>query len=411
MIEFMTFIYLFYAFIAFYFLFLFLIIYLQNKKKIFSYPKLTKNYSLSIVVPCYNAEKVIGKTIENLLKSDYKGLKKIIVVDDSSTDDSYKIAKQYEKKYPSKVKVVKTPKNTGCAAGSKNYGAKFVKTELIGFTDDDSFPKKDAIRKMIGFFDNKKVAAVTSSVLVKKREKLLENLQSVEYKVIVFTRKLLSFIDAVYVTPGPLAVYRRSAFEEVNGFDESNITEDIEITWHFVSKGYKVDMGVPSKVYTVAHDTFKAWYRQRLRWNIGGIQTINQYKKSFLKAGMLGLFILPFFVLSWFLGLFGIFILAYRIFRRLVVQYLAATYSVQAQTAILTLREINLTPNVLIFFGAVLFILSLSFTILALLYSREKEFKNHNLLIILIYAIIYLLAYPFILITSMYKFVRGKHSW
>jgi len=408
----LTIVYLTYSFIAFYFLFLFILIYLPNRKEFFSYPKITKEYSLSIVVPCYNEEKSIAGTIQALLDSDYKNLKKIIVVDDCSTDNSYKIIKQFAKKY-SRVMALKTPKNTGKASGSKNYGARFVKTELIGFTDADSYPKKESIKKMIGFFDDKKVGAVTSSVFVKKRTKFIEKLQSIEYKIIVFSRKLLGFVDAIYVTPGPLAIYSKSAYDKVGGFDESNLTEDIEITWHFVSKGYNIAMCTQSKVYTVAPDTFKGWFNQRIRWNVGGIQTINKYKKAFLRTGMLGSFILPFFVFSWVLGLFGLFILAYRVFRRIIVQYLSTTYSIQTQTAVLALREINLTPSVLIFFGVAIFILSISFTAIALLYSREnkKEFKRHRLQDIIAYMFVYLLAYPVLLVISIYKFFKGKHSW
>jgi len=408
----LTIVYLTYSFIAFYFLFLFILIYIPNRKEFFSYPKITKEYSLSIVVPCYNEEKSIAGTIQALLDSDYKNLKKIIVVDDCSTDNSYKIIKQFAKKYP-RVMALKTPKNTGKASGSKNYGAGFVKTELIGFTDADSYPKKESIKKMIGFFDDKKVGAVTSSVFVKKRTKFIEKLQSIEYKIIVFSRKLLGFVDAIYVTPGPLAIYRKSAYDKVGGFDESNLTEDIEITWHFVSKGYSIAMCTQSKVYTVAPDTFREWFNQRIRWNVGGIQTINKYKKAFLKTGMLGSFILPFFVFSWILGIFGLFILAYRVFRRFIVQYLSATYSIQTQTAVLALREINLTPSILIFFGVAIFILSISFTAIALLYSKEnkKEFKRHGLQDIIAYMFIYLLAYPILLIVSVYKFFKGKHSW
>jgi len=408
--DLLTIVYLIYSFIAFYFLFLFSLIYARNRKKFFSVQKLTKNYSLSIVVPCYNEEENIGGTIQALLDSDYSGLKKIIIVDDCSTDSSYEIIKKYVAKYM-KVMAVKTPKNTGKSSGAKNYGAKFVNTELIGFTDADSYPQKDAIRKMIGFFDNKKIGAITSSVFVKKREKFIEKLQAIEYKIIVFTRKLLGFVDAIYVTPGPLVIYRKKAFDEVEGFDENNLTEDIEITWHLVSKGYKIGMSVPSRVYTVAPDKFRGWYRQRVRWNVGGIQTINKYKKTFLSVGMLGTFILPFFVFSWILGITGIFVLAYRVFQRVIVHYLSTTYSIGAQTAVLTLREINLTPNVLMFFGTAILILSLSFTFIAISYSREKEFKKPGIFNILIYAFIYLLAYPLILITSVSIFIKGKKFW
>lgn len=409
--ELITIIYLIYSFLAFYFLFLFVIIYAKNKDRIFYVPRITKNYSLSIVVPCYNEGKSIGGVIESLLDSDYKGLKKIIIVDDCSTDNSYKIIKSYAKKYK-KVIVVRTPKNTGKASGAKNYGAGFVDTELIGFVDADSYPKRDAIGKMIGFFDDNEVAAVTASVFVKKMNKFIEGLQSLEYRIIVFTRKLLGFVGAIYVTPGPLAIYRKKFFDKVGRFDENNYTEDIELTWNFLSKGYKIEMSVPSKAYTVVPDNFREWYRQRIRWNIGGLQAINKYKKTFARSGILGSFVLPFFVLSWVLGILGIGILVYRGLQRIAVNYLATKFSISAQTAILTLREINLTPNVLVFFGTAFLILSLSFTILALFYTKEKEFKKTRILSILIYSFIYLLVYPFVVINSVIKYLGKKQkSW
>jgi len=406
----LTIIYLFYSFIAFYFLFLFILIYAKNKKKFFSIPKITKNYSLSIIIPCYNEEENIKGTIEAVLNSEYKGLKKVIVVDDCSTDNSYEIIKKYAKKYK-RIMVLRTPKNTGKASGAKNYGAKFVDTELIGFVDADSYPQKDAIGKMVGFFDDKKMASVTSSILVKKRERFIETLQSIEYRIIAFTRKLLGFIGAIYVTPGPLAIYRKKAFDDVGGFDENNLTEDIEITWHFLSQGYKIEMSVPSRAYTVVPDRFKTWYLQRIRWNIGGIQTIDKYKKTFAKKGILGSFVLPFFVLSWMLGFLGIGILIYRGFRRIIIHYLITRYSIEAQTAVLTLREINLTPNVLLFFGTSILLLSLLFTLLALSYIKEKEFKKVRIFNILTYSFVYLLAYPLILITSIFKYIKKERSW
>ena len=408
--ELITIVYLFYAFIGFYFLFLYGLIYIRNKNKIFSFPKSTKNYSLSIVVPCYNEEKSIGGTIESLLNLNYPNLKKIIIVDDCSTDNSFAIIQKYAKKYP-KIMLLKTPKNTGKAAGAKNYGAKFVDTELIGFVDADSYPEKDSVKNMIGFFRNKNVAAATASILVKEKEKFIEKLQAVEYRIIAFTRKILGFIGAIYVTPGPLAVYRKSSFDELGGFDEENLTEDIELTWHLLSKGYRVEMNLPSQVYTVAPKTLKAWYKQRVRWNVGGIQTILKYRKIFARKGILGFFVLPFFVLSWILGVFGVGVLLYRGIRGLIVHYLATKYSVAAQTAILTLREINLAPNILLFFGTAFIILSLFYTLLALSYLKEKDFKRIGLFSILAYSFVYVLAYPFILITSVYKYLKKKRSW
>jgi len=411
MVEAITIIYLVYSFIAFYFLFLFILIYFQNKKEIFTCPEPKKIYSLTMIVPCYNEGATIEKTIKSILDSGYAGLKKIIVVDDCSKDNSYEIIKKIAKKYPLVV-AVQTPENTGKAAGSKNFGAKFADTELIGFSDGDSWIEKGAIDKMIGFFNDEKVGSVTSSVLVHNRDKFIEKLQSVEYKIIKFSRKLLEFVDSIYVTPGPLGLFRKSAFDKIGGFDEKNLTEDIEITWHLQAEGYKIKMAVPARSYTIAPSKIKDWVKQRNRWNIGGLQTIGKYKKNWFKKGMLGNFILPFFVFSWVIGLFGLFVLVYRILRKLITGFLSTKLSVEAQTAVLRFSDVNLTPNVLVFLGLTVFFLSLWYTIVALLnMSENKEYKRENFFTVGFYMIFYLLAYPIILIISGYKFLRGKTTW
>ena len=283
--EFLTWIILIYSFIALYFLSLYLLVYLKNKDTMFFSPIPKKDFSLSIVIPCYNEGETIGTTIQNLLDSSYPFLKKIIVVDDCSKDNSYEIAKAFEK-IDSRVVVVKTPKNTGRASGAKNYGAQFVDTELIGFTDADSFPGKDAISKMVGFFNDTKVGAVTSNVLAKNRTNFLSRVQAIEYKIMAFNRKMLGFVDSIYVTNGPLSIYSKKVFDKVHGFDESQLTEDIDITWNILKHRYLVCMSFDSKVYTVVPEKLSDWFKQRFRWNIGGIQVIKKYGKLFLQGGM-----------------------------------------------------------------------------------------------------------------------------
>ena len=382
-----TVIYLIYIFIGFYFLFLFILIYIQNKKYLYYYPKPKRDYSLSIVIPCYNEGATIEKTVKSVLDSGYKNLKKVIVVDDCSKDNSYKIIKELEKKYP-KVLAVQTPKNTGCAAGSKNYGAKFVDTELIGFSDGDSFIEKGSIDKLVGFFNDEKMGSVTCSVLVANRDKFIERVQSVEYKVIKFSRKLLEFIDSIYVTPGPLGVFRKSAFDKIGGFDEKNLTEDIEITWHLQAEGYKVRMDLLSRAYTVAPSTIKDWVKQRNRWNIGGLQTSIKYGRDWFRKGMLGKFILPFFVFSWVIGLFGLTVLAYRILKVLIFRLFSTTYSIQTQTSLIRFEDISLMPNILIFFGLVMFFLSMWFTLLSLFHMKDENRKGENFCFKFLYGIL-----------------------
>jgi len=241
----------------------------------------------------------------------------------------------------------------------------------------------------------------------------LEKFQAIEYRVIAFTRKLLGFVDAIYVTPGPLAVYRRTAFDAVSGFDEKNLTEDIEITWHIISKGYTVKMSPVARAYTIAPDKWKVWYRQRIRWNLGGIQTVLKYKKSFLQKGMLGRFIIPFFVSSLLIGVSGIIVLLYRWGRTLITNILSTTYSAQNQAAIITLNDINLHPNVLVFFGILLITVGSLFTLFALRYTKlEEGFKKTNAVSLIGYLFVYLLTQAFLLAGSVYEIIfKKKYSW
>ncbi|MBU1159668.1 glycosyltransferase, partial [Patescibacteria group bacterium] len=401
--------YLIFTFLGIYYLALFGSIFIQNRKHMFEWFEPERIYGLSIVIPCYNGADFIEKTIENLVKSDYKGLKKIIVVDHCSTDNTYEVIKKCAKKYPNVIALRKSENLTGLSAEAKNYGAKFVKTELIGFTDDDSLPLEDAISKMVGFFNDEKVGAVTSRVLVNNRSKFLARLQSIEYKIIAFTRKLFGFVESIYVTNGPLSIYRKKVFDSVHGFDEKNLTEDIEITWHFIHDGWKVCISLNSLVYTIVPDNFKAWLKQRLRWNMGGIQTLIKYRKTFFRKGMLGFFVLPYFVLAWILGIFGLGLFIYRISRFLILKYLQTIYSVEAQTAVLRLSDLNFSASVLFFFGIVLLVLGVLYNFAALSHSRKEseEFKRENVFNLVTYMFVYLLMYPVVLVSSMYKFVKG----
>ena len=390
---------------------IYVLTYAQNRKQMYETIEPEKILSLSIVIPCFNEEKSIAKNIEAFLASDYKGLKKLIIVDDCSTDNSYEIIKKYAKKYP-RVIALQTPKNTGRASGAKNFGIEYVKTKLIGFSDADSLPNKNAISKMVGFFNDPKVGGVTSRVFVNSPKNYLTKSQAIEYKIIAFTRKLLGFLDSIYVTNGPLSIYRKKAFDQTGGFDENNLTEDIEVTWHLVSKGWKIHMSIPAIVRSYVPTTIKTWFHQRIRWNVGGIQTVAKYRKKFFQCGMLGLFIMPFFMFSWFLGITGLFFLTYRLTKYVMMKFLVAKYSVASQVALVSMNDFNLNPSILFVFGIGLFALGALYTIVAMLHSKEQgRFIGHPFRDIFIYSLFYLLMYPPLLIVSFYKYMRGYNTW
>ncbi|MBU0977806.1 MAG: glycosyltransferase family 2 protein, partial [Nanoarchaeota archaeon] len=152
-----------YMFLGLYMSVLLIMIYIPNRKKMFSHPP-SRPEPVSIIVPCYNEGETIGRTIESLLELDYpKDMIEIIVVDDLSKDNSVEIARRYEKKYKN-VKVIVNKRNSGGAAEPTNIGVKAAKHSYIAITDADSSPSKDALKKMLGFIQqDPTVAAVTCS--------------------------------------------------------------------------------------------------------------------------------------------------------------------------------------------------------------------------------------------------------
>jgi len=401
-------IYLIYMFLALYFIFLFVLIFLQNRKQMFFVPEIKKEYTVSVLIPAYNEEDSIKETVETVLKSDYKKIIEVIIINDGSSDNTLKIVRQLEKKYP-KVWVF-DKKNSG-KADSLNQAIKIAKGELIAVVDADSYPDINAVSSMVGFFDEKNIGAATTRILVKQKNNFLRKMQAVEYKVIAFTRMLLGFIDAIYVTPGPMAIYRKSALHRIGGFDKKNMTEDIEATWHLIHAGYNIRMSFVAKSTTVAPETLKKWFKQRIRWNIGGYQCLLKYKDSWFKKGMLGFFIIPFFSISLVLGVFGLGVLFYRVIREIFSYYLSTSYSLASQTALLTMQDINLNPTILNFLGVILFITGLAFVYLALKYVNARTREKESFFSVVFYSLVYIILRPIVLIWSLIKMARGNYSW
>jgi len=244
---------------------------------------------VSVIVPAYNEEKSIAKTIETLLKLDYPKEKlDIIVVNDGSKDNTLGEASKYKKF----IRIFTKP--NGGKASAVNLGIEKAKGQFIATMDADSFVNSDALLNMIGFFQEKNVACVTASMLIKDPKGFWLRMQAVEYAFGVFLRKAFSLLDAVHVTPGPFSIYRKTFFDKYGGFSEDTITEDTEMAMRIQSKGYRIRTSLTSVVYTIGPNNFKDLYYQRRRWYTGFLENVIKYRKLLNpKYGELGVLMLP----------------------------------------------------------------------------------------------------------------------
>ncbi len=101
---------------------------------------------VSVIIPAYNAENYIKRCLDSVINQVYKNLE-IIVVDDSSTDNTKQIIKEYSEK-DSRIIPFYSSLNKGVSA-SRNIGLKSATGDYIMFVDSDDEITKDAIRRMV----------------------------------------------------------------------------------------------------------------------------------------------------------------------------------------------------------------------------------------------------------------------
>ncbi len=104
---------------------------------------------LSVIVPVYNmaADGKLNYCMDSLLNQTIQEYE-ILAVDDASTDDSLKVLREYERKYPDKVRVISYPVNKR-QGGAKNEGLKAACGEWIGFIDSDDWVVPDYYEKLL----------------------------------------------------------------------------------------------------------------------------------------------------------------------------------------------------------------------------------------------------------------------
>jgi poly-beta-1,6-N-acetyl-D-glucosamine synthase len=405
-------IYLAYMFISLYFFFFYVILYRRNKSRLHEVLPIKKKYGLTIMIPAKDESETLKETVISVINASKSyPIKEIIIINDGSTDNTLKIARGLEQEY-GQIRVLHNPVSLG-KAGSLNRAIKIATTELVAVVDSQSHLERDSIKNLIGFFNEENVAVATGKILVRRKENFLEKLQALEYAVIAFTRKMLGFVDAIYVTPGPLSIYRKKVLLEVGGFDTKNLTEDIEMTWRIVSRGYDVRMSLESNVETVTPRSLKKWWRQRNRWNMGGLQCLIKYRHMIFNKNhkMLGMFIVPYFALTLFLGLVGMGIFIYLTMRNMLSSLLYTKYTIAAGSSLITLNDLYFTATILNMLGIALFVASTIFTIIGLRTIRPSGVKIYSPPLMGAYLLIYLTIYPVILINSIIRLIKGDVKW
>lgn len=290
-------------FIGLYLIIFWLLVYLDHSTED-RRRRLRRYRTVSIVIPAYNEEKNILGTVESALQLRYpKKDLRVVVVDDGSKDNTKRIVERYIKEHPGEHLQLIHQENGG-KGKALNNALRRITTELFICLDADSFVEPSALQHIVPYFDDDRVAVVLPRLKVAEATTFVQKIQWFEYTMTFFLKKLMGAIDCVYVAPGPFSVYRAAYLRKIGGFDEHNLTEDLEIAVRFQKHDYKLVQLMHTLVYTKAPRTFKALYTQRNRWYKGGLFNLIKYKDMIFnrKYGEFGLLQVPMMWIAVFLS-------------------------------------------------------------------------------------------------------------
>lgn len=252
------------------FVFIYALIRVDRKKK----RKLSKRPKISVIIPCYNDENYIGETIKSILSS-YKKTE-LIVINDKSTDNSKKIIKTLQKELD--FIFIDNKKNMG-KVKSLNKAVDKASNKRIFFVDSDSIVNEKAFISALERLEEKNVAAVSCPNNVINKG-ILPTMQQIEYNLIALIRYPANISSCLSLW-GSFIGIKKKAFLEVGKFSESAITEDMDLAMKLNEKGWEVKQAL-AHIYTNTPTKLKDWYKQKVRWVTGGIQSILKHLRVIL---------------------------------------------------------------------------------------------------------------------------------
>jgi cellulose synthase/poly-beta-1,6-N-acetylglucosamine synthase-like glycosyltransferase len=271
-------------------------VYDRLREKIFGKPAEVASYKpkVAVLIPAYNEEKVIERTVRAALNSNYPDVR-VIVIDDGSKDHTLEVAHRAFAAEEAAGKVLILGKPNSGKAEALSYGIEHIRDAAIFVgIDADTIIAADAISHLVPHFINPNVAAVAGNAKVGNRVNLWTRWQALEYITSQnFERRALDTLGAVSVVPGAIGAWRVSAVREAGGFHVDTVAEDADLTMALLRLGYRVEYEDMALAYTEAPTNANGLMRQRFRWSFGILQAVYKHRGAFARKGALGFIALP----------------------------------------------------------------------------------------------------------------------
>lgn len=273
--------------------------------------------AFSIIIPAKDEEKVVGRLLDSLLKLNYPPKKReIIVVEDGSADKTAEICANYSKQYPNQIKLVQQPESNG-KPSALNCALKHVSGEIVAVLDADNVLEPDALLRVAEYFEDQSIDAVQGRACsINAKENMLTRFisyeEAVRYETYIRGKDALKLFVPL---TGSCYFIRRSVLEDVSGWDDQALSEDVEMAARLTERNYSIKYAPDVRSWQESPTNLTQLFRQRTRWFRGSMEVSLKYgrllrnfsKKSFdAEMTLTGPYMFLPCVLGYFLGLLSL---------------------------------------------------------------------------------------------------------
>ncbi len=377
----------------------------EHKKRSRVLKKGTYEPKVSILIPCWNEEETIGKTLDSLLALRYpKENYSIIVVNDGSTDGTLKALEPYQNNPQIKI----FTKENGGKHTALNFGLEKVETEFVGCLDADSFVDPEALSNIMARFEEGSVMAVTPSTVVATPKTLIQRMQKAEYHYGNFIRQAMASINSIHIAPGPFSFFRMDVFRKLGPYHKAHNTEDMEIAMRMQKNGMKIAHASNALIHTTSPENIQKLYKQRVRWVSGFFGNIIDYRSMLLnsKYGDLGILVLPVALASIFLTIPFALATFYRMLSSIWVNLEGLYFGGLQSLSLPSFDLFSINTGVV----SLLSLFMLLSVIIILASSRKMTSGKWKFSIDFLYLLIYTFIAPFWLLKAIYNNIFSKQS-
>jgi len=240
-------------------------------------PPIDPDKFVSVLIPAFNEERVIERSVTQVLASEDVRLE-VIVIDDGSRDRTAEVVEETFGKDP-RVRLIRV--GNGGKARALNHGLSLAKSELVVALDADTQFEPRTIARLARWLSaDDRLAAVAGNAKVGNRVNVVTKWQALEYITAQnLERRALARLGAMTVVPGAVGAWRKQAILDVGGYPPETLAEDQDLTIAVQRAGWKVAYDQSAIAWTEAPQSVRQLARQRFRWAYGTIQCVWKHRR------------------------------------------------------------------------------------------------------------------------------------